>query len=303
MKDYTKRPEDVTKVVRLLRQEEVRIGPPMQIADGQMIFPAEDFTISARSAASARVPASPPMALANAQMSEQASNIARSELHSTVHFRTDQFLGIQRDEELEQTLGVAVGGQAGLTFIYKVSPEGVELRENAVAYHTWTDVDPLFFVVVNPRDGSAYRIHGFGRGESLTEFERLMTALKVQVASPDQAEAVADLYRKVNPENHESLTPILRLMELKQAAERQCQSGTKSFDVGEKAFTAWWKHAEPLYAALSFQQRAVPHGSGYLVEWIVLSSPSAENCGGAPLRATLEVSSDGPRRQSDCLAS
>ena len=123
------------------------------------------------------------VARANAQLTEQAareqaSNIVRSELHSTVHFRPDQFLGVQRDEGLEQTLGVAVGGQAGLTFIYKVSPEGVELRENAVVYHTWTDVDPLFIVVVNPRDGSAYRIHGFGRGESLTEFEKLMTALK-----------------------------------------------------------------------------------------------------------------------------
>lgn len=235
---------------------------------------------------------------ADAQVSEQAAreqarDIVRSELHSKVNFKADQFLGIQRDEELEQTLGAAVGGLAGLTLIYKVSPEGLELRENAVVYHTWTDVDPLFIVVVNPRDGSAYRIHGFGRGQSITEFGKLMTTLKVRVASPDQAEALADYYRKVNPENYESLTPILRLMELKQAAERQCQSGAKSFYVGEKAFTAWWSHAEPLYTALPFQPKAVPHGSGYLVEWIVLSSPSAKNCGGSPLRATLEVSSDG----------
>ncbi len=237
-------------------------------------------------------------AQANAQMTEQAareqaSNITRSELHSAVHFRADQFLGIQRDEELEQTLAVAVGGQAGLTFIYKVSPEGVELRENAVVYHTWTDVDPLFIVAVNPRDGSAYRIHGFGRGESLAEFERLMTASKMRASSPDQAESLADFYRAVNPENHETLNPILSLLELKQAAERQCQSGAKSFGAGENAFTSWWQHAEPLYAALSFQQKAVPHGNGYLVEWIVLSSPSAENCGGAPLRAQLEINSDG----------
>ena len=47
MKDYTKRPEDVSKAVRLLRQGGVRIGLPMQSADGQMIFPVEDFTISA----------------------------------------------------------------------------------------------------------------------------------------------------------------------------------------------------------------------------------------------------------------
>ena len=47
MKDYTKRPDDVTKAVRILRQEGVRIGLPMQRADGQMIFPIDDFTISA----------------------------------------------------------------------------------------------------------------------------------------------------------------------------------------------------------------------------------------------------------------
>ena len=47
MKDYTKRPEDVSKAVRLLRAQGVLIGLPMQKADGQMIFPVEDFTLSA----------------------------------------------------------------------------------------------------------------------------------------------------------------------------------------------------------------------------------------------------------------
>jgi hypothetical protein len=123
----------------------------------------------------------------------------------------------------------------------------------------------------------------------LAEFEKLTAVLKVQVSSPDQAEALADFYRTVNPGNHEGLTPIVRLIELKQAAERQCQGGGKSFDAGERAFTSWWKRAEPVCATLPFQQKAVPHGSGYLVEWIVLSSPSDENCGGAPLRAQLEI--------------
>jgi hypothetical protein len=125
-----------------------------------------------------------PMARANAQMSEQAareqaSDIVRSELHSTVHFRADQFLGIERDEQLEQTLGAAAGGYAGLTFIYRASPAGVELREPAAVYHTWTHVDPLCIVVVNPRDGSAYRMDGFRLAESVAEFERLTTALRM----------------------------------------------------------------------------------------------------------------------------
>ena len=234
---------------------------------------------------------------ANAQVTdqaarEQASNIVRSELRTTVNLKPDQFLGVQRDEALEQSLALAVG-RAGSTFIYRVSPSGDEIKKDAVVHHISTDADFMYIIAVGSADGSAYRIHGFAPTESLAEFERLMTALKVQVSSPDQAEALADFYRKVNPGNHEGLTPIVRLMELKQAAERQCQSGVKSFDAGEKAFATWWKRAEPLYGALPFQQKAVPHGSGYLVEWIVLSSPSGENCGGDPLRAQLEISSDG----------
>jgi hypothetical protein len=238
-----------------------------------------------------------PATWAHAQVSEQAareqaSSAVRSELHSTLNFKPDRFLGVQRDEELEQSLALAVGGRTGL-LIYKVSPTGYEIRENTVVYHAWSDFDVVFIVGVKPADGSTYRIHGFGLAQSLAEFEKLMMALKVRVSNPDQAESVTDFYRRVNPENHEGLTSITGLLELKQAAERQCQSGVRSFDVREKAFAAWWKHGEPLYAALPFQQRAVPHGSGYLVEWIVLSSPSGENCGGAPLRAQFEIGLDG----------
>jgi hypothetical protein len=235
---------------------------------------------------------------ANAQVAEQAareqaSNIVRSELHSRVNFKSDQFLNIRRDDDLEQSLAIAtVGWRVGPVFIYKISPTGVEIRENSIVNHVATDAEFMYVVAVSSADGSIYRIHGFGQAQSLADFQRLMTAQKMRVG-PDQAEALADFYRKVNPENYEAVTPISSLMELKQAAERQCQSGAKSFGDGEKAFTAWWKQAEPLYAALPFQQKAVPHGSGYLVEWIVLSSPSGESCGGAPLRAQLEIGSDG----------
>jgi hypothetical protein len=239
------------------------------------------------------------VAVANAQITdqaarEQASNTVRSELHSRLNFKSDQFLSVHRDEELEESLAmVTVGWGVGPEFIYKVSPTGVEVKKGAIVNHVATDADFVYIVVVSSADGSVYRIHGFGLAESLAEFERLMTALKVQVTSPDQAEFLADFYRKVNPENYEAVTPILRLMELKQAAERQCQSGAKSFDASEEAFDAWWKHAKPLYSEVSFKQTAAALSSGYFVEWIVLSSAAKGNCGGAPLRARLEVSSDG----------
>jgi len=120
-----------------------------------------------------------------------------------------------------------------------------------------------------------------------------MTATKRRVSGPEQAESIAEFYRGVNPANL-PLTPVSSLIEFKQAAERQCQGGVNSFDARERAFAAWWNRAKPLYAELPFAKAATPSGSGYRVEWIVLSSAAPGGaCGGGPLRARLEVSQDG----------
>jgi len=232
--------------------------------------------------------------LANSQISEQA---ARDKAHNTVlsqaHFKPNQFLDVRRKESLEHSLSLVVAAPARSVFIYELTTSGDEIVEGGVIHHISMDADFTYIVAVSSADGSIFRIHGFGIDESLAEFEKLMAPLEVRVTRSDQAEAVADFYRKVNPENHEGLTPILRLMDLKQAAERQCQSGSKSFDEGEEAFAAWWKHAKSLYEKLAFQQRVASHGNGYLVQWVFLSDSSHENCGGNPLRAQLEISSDG----------
>lgn len=231
------------------------------------------------------------VALASAQMSDQpAREQARNTVRSQLHLRPDQFLSTQRDEALEQSLMLAVGKRAESPLIYTVSQAGDEIKENAVVHHISTDADLVYIVAVFAADGTSYRIHGFP--DSVAEFEKLMTAVGMKVSSPEQAESLAEFYRGANPQNM-PLAPISSLIELKQAAERQCHGGVKSFDTGQEAFTAWWNRAERLYAAVPFDQRAFPHGSGYRVEWIVLSSPSGESCGGAPLRASLEVSSDG----------
>ena len=228
---------------------------------------------------------------ASAQVNEQvarekALSAARPQLS---YLRPAQFLGIQRDEELEQKLAAMVGRLAGSAFIYKVSPVGDEIKERSVVHHIITDIDdPVSLVAVSPLDGSSYLLHGFA--ESKADFNRLMVALKVKISSPDQAEALADFYREVNPERR-PLTQTTGLLDLKQAAERQCQD--VPFDPNEKDFEAWWKHAKPLYSGASFKQTAVRIGSGYAVEWIVLSSPGAGLCGGSALRARLEIGSDG----------
>jgi hypothetical protein len=175
-----------------------------------------------------------------------------------------------------------------MMFIYQVSPAGDEIKGRTVVHHLVTDADPMYLVAVTPADGSTYRIAGFR--DSKAEFNQLMAALGVMISSPDQAEALADFYRTINPE-HRSMTRIPGLLNLKQAAEWQCQ--TVPFDANEKDFEAWWKHAKPLYENASFQQTASRDGSHYAVEWIVLSSPAAGMCGGVALRARLEVGSNG----------
>jgi hypothetical protein len=224
---------------------------------------------------------------------EQARGIVRAELSAKVHFKADQFLGIYRDEDLELSLAIAaVGWRGGPWFIYNISPTGVEIKEDVIVNHVATDADFMYLVAVNAANGTAYRVHGFGLAESLAEFQKLLTAAKIAVSSTDQAEALADFYRKVNPENYQDLTPISSLIELKQAAERKCQ--TSSFDASEKAFDAWWNGGKARFEKIPFRQTATSKGSGYFVEWVVLSSSGpGEACGGAPLRARLEVNRDG----------
>jgi hypothetical protein len=216
---------------------------------------------------------------------EKAQSVVRSQLG---FLRPEQYLGVQRDEKLERSLAATVGGLAGAEFIYKVSPAGDEIKEHAVVHHLFIDIDPMYIVAVNQADGSIYRIHGFA--DSLAEFNKLMAAVKMKVLGPDQAEALADFYRAVNPQRT-SLTRITSLLDFKQAAERQCQA--VPFDPNEKDFQVWWKHAKSLYAEVTFKQTATVRGSVYIVEWIILSSPGPGNCGGAPLRATLEIEKDG----------
>jgi hypothetical protein len=178
---------------------------------------------------------------------------------------------------------VTVGWRSGPVFIYKVSPTGVEVKESAIVSHVATEADFMYIVAVSSADGSAYRTHGFGLAESLAEFERLIAALKVRVASPDQAESLAHFYRKANPENHEGLTPILGLMELKQAAEQQCQGGAKSFDAGEKAFTAWWSHGSRSMRRFRSNRKLSPTGaviwlSGWCCRRLQVKTVAALRC-------------------------
>ena len=135
----------------------------------------------------------------------------------------------------------------------------------------------------------AYLIRGFS--DSPEEFERLMVSVESKGESKEQAASHADFYRAVNPKNI-PLTPLTSLLELKQAAERQCQS--TSFAASQKAFDTWWRNVEPQYAEFTFTQTTTASDAGYLVEWTVLSSAAPGSlCGGSPLRARLDVPKSG----------
>lgn len=236
--------------------------------------------------------------LSLASMSEMAAiaqtsePVARQEavdlVRSAVGLRPEQFLDIKRDEGLEELFVLSAGRRIPLVFIFKLNNAGYEVKADKIIQHSSTDADLLYIVAISSADGSAYRIRGFS--DSVSEFGKLMAAAKVKVSSPYQAEAVSDFYQEVNPQRT-SMTPLTSLIDLKQAAERQCQ--VSSFDTGEKEFDAWWKHGKSIYAGLPFRQMTKASGSGYIVEWTVLSSSGPGLCGGAPLQVRLEVSSDG----------
>lgn len=226
---------------------------------------------------------------ASAQISEAAARQqAEDVVRSTLNLRREQFLNILRDEALEQSLAVSAGGRTGQELIYRLSSTGYEIKEKAIVHHFSTEGEFVHIVVVRPSDRSSYRIRGFA--DSLAEFKRLVMVLKMKVLGPDQAEAVADFYREVNPENR-LIAPLSSMFDLKQGAERQCQ--TIPFDTGERLFEGWWKKARRLYADVPFGETAAAQGGGYLVEWIVLSSAGSGACAGVPLRAQLEVGTDG----------
>ncbi len=218
---------------------------------------------------------------------EQARNIVRQQLR----LERNRFLAVQRDESLEQLLTVAVGRRAEKDFIYRVSPAGDEAISSGIIQHLSVDVDPLYIIAIYAANGRGFRIHGFA--DSDAEFEKLMVAAGVRVSSADQAEHLAGLYRAVNPESL-PLTPITSLIELKQAAERNCQSAAKSFESGEGAFHIWWSTIGSRYEGVPLNQEASPHGTRYIVQWVVLSSRApGGTCAGSPLRALLELGPDG----------
>ena len=96
------------------------------------------------------------VALASAQMTDKAAREqARNTVRSQLHLRPDQFLGIQRDETLEQARALAVGKRAESQFIYRVGQAGDEIKENAVVHHISTDADLIYIVAVDSADGTS----------------------------------------------------------------------------------------------------------------------------------------------------
>jgi hypothetical protein len=61
-------------------------------------------------------------------------------------------------------------GRIGEIFIYTASPNGYEIKEDAVVQHVSTDADFTYIVAVEIVDGSSYRIHGFGSAVSFSRF-------------------------------------------------------------------------------------------------------------------------------------
>jgi hypothetical protein len=179
---------------------------------------------------------------ANTHGDDQAARErVRIAVRSELHLKLDQFLRVQEDEALERRLAEIVARPSWSASIYKVSEEGDEIKDHVIVHHIVMDGDPTFTVAMNPASENVYRIQGFS--DSLAEFNKLMRDADLKVAGSDQAEAVAGFYQQVNPQRS-SVVQMSSLLELQQAAERQCQA--IPFDPRERNFEAWWKHTPRL---------------------------------------------------------
>lgn len=222
---------------------------------------------------------------------ENTQELALNTIRSELKLPSSQFVQVRRDEGLEDLLAISsVGWHAGPVFIYRLSQEGIEVRKNAIVHHVTTDAEANYIIAVLSVGGETFRVHGFN--DSLVEYNRLIMESKIKLSSAEQAESLAEFYRYVNPENV-PLTPVSTLLEMKQIAERRCQSQATSFGTGQEKYLEWWERAKLIYARLSLQQKVELHNGSYLVEWVVLSTPSTLNCGGAPLRARVEINQNG----------
>ncbi len=224
----------------------------------------------------------------NAQLTDEAGRrLAEATVRSALNMRADDFLQVRRAEDLEEYLGIA-SGHAHHKLFYRVSRDGTVADEHGVRTGVLSDGDPLFVVVVDA-DGDAYRVHRFH--DSTSEFNRLLVSSGLKLASAQQVEALGDLYRATNPGNFDDLKPINSLLELKQGGERRCFRYDAPLD--SKPFDEWWASAKRKYKSLSYEPKIAHEGRGFSLEWIVLSSPGKYNCGGAPLRVSIDVGLDG----------
>lgn len=219
---------------------------------------------------------------------QSAYETANAALRARLNLRANQFLQIQRDETLEHLLSLAVSRPTAPDFIFRATQAGDEIKGNAIVHHISSDIDSTYVVAVDRKTGSIARIRGFS--DSMTEFDRLMATVGVKVSNADQAEAIAAFYWAVNPERL-SQHPILNLFELKQLAERQCQTG--SFNAGEARFDSWWSQNRARCEAIKFARATVTRDGVFILKWIVLSAGSPDSCGGIPLEAQLEITRSG----------
>ena len=94
--------------------------------------------------------------VANAQTTEQAAREeARRIVRAQLHLEPNQFLGVQREDELEKSLASIVSRPTWSEFIYKLTQAGDEIKDNVVVHHIYTDVDPTYIIAISPVGGTA----------------------------------------------------------------------------------------------------------------------------------------------------
>jgi hypothetical protein len=235
--------------------------------------------------------------LADAQLTDnEARARARTVTAANLHFDPAQFVGIERQEELEQSYAVATRIARGTLFLYKLWPGGEEVRDSTIINHCAGNC-LSYLVGVRAVDGAVFRIRGFS--DSIEEFNRMMGTNAVHMTDHSQAHAFASFYRSVNPESL-AITPLWTLLDFKQMVEQQCHDHQESFLASDEQFTKWWNSHKSTYLNADFSEGAFRDQNGFRMEFLVMPPPAANQaCGGAPVLAVLQIT---PSGQIDKLA-
>ena len=225
---------------------------------------------------------------AQAQISEtQARELARNSVQSRTGI---EIWSVHRKEDVEERLrSIARSSKDNPGFIFLLSDEGYEFRENGFATHLPSEGPIFWYVAVLPSSGQVFEM------DSREGFNKLAASLHVVIGDESSASTCLDLYLDLHPEKH-LLDEVVRTpLQAKQMAENQFTRAYDDFQTAETAFDQWWKQNSETFAPVSLHETFKKVDRGFVSKFYIVSGISKKELKNGPelLEVSLPISRDG----------